>query len=253
MRLSPGFWFAAFLLMVTVGCLGMVTYLDRATDPPASRPLRAVTPPEPLKRTEPPEHKPEIAVVSRMAREEALGDQHFPQAFLDAMEVVPVRYIGFDGRVCEGQIVVNRAVADEVREVFDEILDAKCPIEKVVPIVAYGWDDDASIADNNTSGFNYRNTIGPGLGSRLSNHSYGRAIDVNPYQNPYLDAHGEGPRPYDPAQKGTITHASPIYKAFIRHGWKWGGDWKGGKDYQHFEKLDISDPLRAMAKSVLKG
>ncbi|RYG45061.1 M15 family peptidase [bacterium] len=175
-----------------------------------------------------------MTVVSGMTEEEALGGNDFPEPVLAAMRTVTVRYLDFQGRLCEGQIVVRRELAREVRDIFDEILRAGAPIEKVVPIVAYDWDDDASVADNNSSGFNYRRKIGPGAGDSLSKHAYGRAIDLNPRQNPYLKA-GDTTG-YDPGQKGTITRASPIYSAFRKRGWRWGGDWKRTKDYQHFEK-----------------
>ncbi len=39
------------------------------------------------------------------------------------------------------------------------------------------------MAANNTSGFNYRNATAR---ATLSNHAYGRAIDLNPFTNPYV-------------------------------------------------------------------
>jgi peptidoglycan L-alanyl-D-glutamate endopeptidase CwlK len=189
----------------------------------------AVTPTTPAAR-------PKGVIDSNISPKDALGENHFPADFLAQMVVLKVRYFGFDERLHLGQIVVNRDVAEDVQEIFAELLEQRWPIEKVRPIVAYGWQDQASINDNNTSGFNYRRTIGPGMGNEVSMHAYGRAIDLNPYVNPFLDARGHGSRPYDTGAKGAITHNSPPYIAFIKRGWTWGGDWPGGKDYQHFEK-----------------
>lgn len=178
-----------------------------------------------------------VVVDSRLSRDQALGHNSFPKSFLDRMEVVTVFYRGFDGLRHEGQIVVERAVAKEVRAIFDEIEASGYRIRKVVPIVAYGWSDSASIADDNTSAFNYRHVIVPGQTSgNLSAHSYGRAIDLNPKENPFVSASGSSPRPYNTKNPATLTLQSSPVKIFIRHGWKWGGQWKGGRDYQHFSK-----------------
>jgi len=104
-------------------------------------------------------------VDSHMTRAEALGNNHFPADVLAKMEVVTVTYNGFDHRRHQGQIVVDRVVAKDVKHIFDEIEATGYPITKVVPIVAYKWDDQASIDDNNTSAFNYRHVIGPGQNS----------------------------------------------------------------------------------------
>ncbi|RYG37303.1 M15 family peptidase [bacterium] len=225
------------------GILGLllVYFGRRYFEAPAPLPPRRVVPSPPIKAKAKPKARPKanpappsLRIASRETRKRALGENDFPETVLKSMAVVPVRYVDFQGRLSEGQIVVHRDLAEEVRAIFDEILAAESPIEKVVPIVAYGWDDEASIADNNSSGFNYRKKIGPGAGESLSVHAYGRAIDINPRQNPYL---GKGElKGYAPDQKGTITRDSPIYRAFRKRGWRWGGDWKVTKDYQHFEK-----------------
>jgi len=180
-----------------------------------------------------------LIVDSNMTRAQALGKNQFPASTLARMEVVTVTYNGFDHRRHQGQIVVDRAVAKEVKHIFDEIEATGYPIGKVVPIVAYGWDDDVSIADNNTSGFNYRHVIGPGQNThKLSHHSYGRAIDVNPKINPFVAADGSTSRPYVPGKPGVLTLDSPVTRIFLKRGWTWGGTWRTGHDYQHFEKMN---------------
>ncbi len=109
------------------------------------------------------------------------------------------------------------------------------PIEKVVPIVAYGWDDETSMRDNNTSAFNYRFVQGTEI---LSNHSYGRAIDINPLFNPYVKGSVVQPHgaTYSPARSGTIVDKDSVVLLFEGVGWTWGGHWQNLKDYQHFER-----------------
>ena len=174
-----------------------------------------------------------------MTREQALGHNHFPARVLARMELVDVTYNGFDRRRHAGQIVVDRAVAKEVKEIFDEIEATGYPIAKVVPIVAYGWDDSASDRDNNTSAFNYRHVMAPGHTlSRLSNHSFGRAIDLNPLINPFVGSNGANAGMYHPSKRGTLTLNSAVTQIFLKRGWRWGGTWVQYHDYQHFEKPD---------------
>lgn len=179
-----------------------------------------------------------VAIDSNMDREVALGENEFPAEVLAEMEVVEVLYVGMDERVHQGQIVVHRELAEEVEQIFKDIFRERFPIEKVVPIVDYGWDDDASVRANNTSGFNYREVLRPDgtATGRLSEHSNGRAIDLNPWLNPYLDAEGNGVSIYDETVRGTLTADSVPVRVFKKYGWTWGGDWNGVKDYQHFQK-----------------
>ena len=183
----------------------------------------------------PPQSK--AVIDSHMTRAQALGDNSFPARVTSQMQVVDVAYLGFDGKEHLGQIVVHKDVAKEVAQIFLELRKANYPIKKVVPIVKYGWSDSKSIRDNNTSAFNYRREIIPGGGSgKLSQHALGRAIDLNPYLNPFVSADGKSPRRYDPKVRGTLTSKSPATRVFLAHGWRWGGNGTNGKDYQHFVK-----------------
>lgn len=172
-------------------------------------------------------------VDSEMRREQALECKSFPAGVCDSQSVLDVRYMGMDGRHHRGQIVVHAVLADDVRGIFHDLDSARFPIHSVIPIVRFGWSDDASIARNNTSGFNYRTVAGT---NRLSLHARGRAIDLNPYLNPYITPGRRPLRPYDPRTPGTIVKGDAAYTAFVKRGWTWGGDWKNEKDYQHFEK-----------------
>ncbi|MFM8568984.1 MAG: M15 family metallopeptidase [Candidatus Kapaibacterium sp.] len=164
---------------------------------------------------------------------EALECRSFPRGVCDSQTVVDVRYLSMDGMRHRGQIVVHASLADDVRDIFRDLDSAGFPVYSVIPIVRFGWSDDASIARNNTSGFNYRTVAGT---NRLSLHAHGRAIDLNPFLNPYLTPGKRPLRPYDPSSPGTIVRGDAAYTAFVKRGWTWGGDWKNEKDYQHFEK-----------------
>ena len=177
----------------------------------------------------------EDVLDSWMTLEEALFGKEIPEDIRNAQALVAIRYVSFDGAMHQGQIVVHKAVAEEVKEIFDELLSHKFPIEVAKPIVAYDWDDQASMTANNTSAFNYRTIAGT---DRLSNHAYGLAIDVNPRLNPFVkgDVIEPAGATYDPDIPGTLAADSPAVLAFKKRGWEWGGDWETLKDWQHFEK-----------------
>lgn len=146
----------------------------------------------------------------------------------------------FKGRQRTGTLLVNADLADETMRIFRDLFRSGFMIERMTPIGYYGGNDDASMAANNTSAFNCRDTTGkPGV---FSNHSWGRAIDINPLTNPYVKdgkVLPPGGRKYlDRTRefKGSILKDSFIVREFEKAGWTWGGRWSDRQDYQHFEK-----------------
>ncbi len=159
---------------------------------------------------------------------------------LGDLRVVRLRHYGFSGKVGVGRLVVHRDAAPDVVRIFRRLYAAKFPIRKMRPIERYGGSDHASIEDDNTSAFNCRKVTG---GTGWSQHAYGRAIDINPIENPYVS--GSPPRtshpksaPFvrrTPYRKGMAVSGRALVRAFDREGWGWGGRWQGGvRDYQHF-------------------
>jgi hypothetical protein len=177
----------------------------------------------------------EPIIDSEMSFEEAVAGREFPKEIRENLALVEVQYVSFDGLVHQGQLVVHRDLADDVRVRFVELLFIRFPIEKVIPIVAYDWDDEASMQDNNTSAFNYR-AIYPI--TKLSNHSTGRAIDINPKLNPCTASNGVI-QPlggvYDVTVSGTLVASNKAVAVFVANGWTWLGA-RARKDWQHFEK-----------------
>lgn len=157
---------------------------------------------------------------------------------LESLRLVIIEYWSFDATVQRGEVVVAAEHAMATVSLFRALLDARFPIAQVRLVDEFGGDDDRSMAANNTSAFNCRRATGS---SRWSEHAYGAAIDINPVQNPFVTATGrvlppEG-KPYverDPSQPGLIVAGGPVVAAFDAIGWKWGGEWARGKDYQHF-------------------
>ena len=156
---------------------------------------------------------------------------------------VIVSHYDFNGEVQRGELIVNNKVADEIIEIFKEVFEVKYPIEKMVLVSEYNNDDDLSMADNNTSAFNFRPITG---GGGWSNHAYGLAIDINPKYNPYVSKNAVYPVNAvsyvnrDEDVEGMIKEGDALFNAFTSRGWTWGGDWNSLKDYQHFEKEYIN-------------
>ena len=152
-----------------------------------------------------------------------------------------VSYLDFNMRPQVGEIIVAQTVARDVLSAFNQIYcDQSFLIDKMRLIYHYGGSDLRSMKDNNTSSFNCRLTSS---GKRLSEHSFGKAIDINPVQNPYVYKKTTSPiagHPYDTAakrvhpQRGMVRDGDIVTKAFANIAWKWGGNWRNSKDYQHF-------------------
>lgn len=170
---------------------------------------------------------------------EAMNGTLAPDNIRSQMVLLSILYWGFDEQEHAGQLVVCKDVSNEVQEIFHIIFEAKFPIEKMIPISEYEWSDEMSADDNNSSAFNYRFIYKT---DRLSIHSFGRAIDVNPMQNPYIAIDGSvhpETSAYNPLKPGTILDGDIVVRTFERFGWEWGGRWTDRKDYQHFQKIEM--------------
>lgn len=150
-----------------------------------------------------------------------------------------LRYVDFHGHAKEGSIVVNAAVALAVTHVFALLYAHRFPLRSVIPESQFRGSDPASMAADNTSGFNCRYAVANGA-SVWSVHAYGAAIDVNPVQNPYVFngvAQPVGGRAYlnrRVHRAGMAVPAGVLTSAFASVGWRWGGRWVDSPDYQHF-------------------
>lgn len=166
-----------------------------------------------------------------------------PHISRNDLRYVKLPHYGFDEKVHRGELIVNQQIAEEILVIMKELYANRYPIEKMILVDAYDADDNRAMADNNSSAFNYRLIAGT---NRLSLHSLGLAIDINPRYNPYIrpDGHGgiltepEGSRLYADRSLDfpyKIDEKDLCYRLFKEHGYIWGGDWTTVKDYQHFE------------------
>lgn len=143
-----------------------------------------------------------------------------------------------------GEMVCNKAIADDLLDIFRQLYEAHYIIESIRLIDDYEADDEQSMRANNTSCFCFRSVAGS---NKLSRHSMGMAVDINPLYNPCVRLTAGGIRTVQPGtatpyadRRGhfpmKITKRDQACRLFTSHGFHWGGAWRSVKDYQHFEK-----------------
>jgi peptidoglycan LD-endopeptidase CwlK len=169
-----------------------------------------------------------------MTLDEAIVGKEIPSDTRKSLELLEIPHLSYEGDVRTGQLLINGKFAgrNEVTAIFSQLLAMRFPIASMVPVVTFGWDDDRSMAANNSYAFDYRCKTGK---DELSEHAF-CALDLNPMQNPFIgrSMHCPPGAVYDPRVPGTVTaEVTELFKSF---GWIWGGDWETIKDYQHFEK-----------------
>lgn len=188
--------------------------------------------------------EPFVASTSEGA-ETAAKDSPAPQLSLgvpqDSLRRVLCLHIDAEGRNFVGEVVVHRSIAQTVLSIFRQLYEAHYPIERMLPTDRYDYDDERSMADNNTSGYCPRRVAGT---KSVSRHALGLAIDINPLYNPCVRNGGKdispaaGKRFADRSKTFTykLQPGDLCHKLFKQAGFTWGGDWRTMKDYQHFDK-----------------
>ncbi len=174
------------------------------------------------------------------------GKSYTPNEHIQLKELSYLRMLcyGMDGNTYVGEMIVNQQIKAEILAIFQELYENQYPVERMTLVDNYNADDEASMQDNNTSAFNYRTISGS---NKLSNHSYGMAVDLNPKYNPYVKTASDGSTICQPADSLEYADRSKefaykidendlAYRLFTQAGFTWGGSWNSVKDYQHFEK-----------------
>jgi D-alanyl-D-alanine carboxypeptidase len=156
---------------------------------------------------------------------------------LSQLRYVTVAFRGFDGRAHTGELLLNRSVATKVVTVFRRLFAAGWPIEEMRITSAADLSAPPTGDGNDTSAFACRPVRGATVWSQ---HAYGLAIDVDPFQNPYVDGRTVLPELAkwyaDRSRRlpGVITPGSVPVLAFASVGWGWGGRYSSKKDWMHF-------------------
>jgi D-alanyl-D-alanine carboxypeptidase len=159
----------------------------------------------------------------------------------DGLRLLRVNYVDFTGYRRRGELVVAAGAVGQFVGALTELHDRRIPIRSMYRVDRFGWsrvlrgaDDLASMAADNTSAFNCRDVVGrPGV---RSPHSYGRALDLNPWENPYRVGGRWLPNAWWPGR----THhrvawrsgAHEVVAILRRHGFSWT---YGVSDAHHFD------------------
>jgi ribosomal protein S18 acetylase RimI-like enzyme len=178
-----------------------------------------------------PDGEKKIPIFKKMIQDDPIN--RAKDLSMTFIERVKVPYINFDGEEVDGYIEVNKSLSQEVYSIFKEISQGGFRIEKVDLFSKYA-NSEASIRANASCGYRFSYVAGT---NKLSDHSVGFAIDINPYQNPWVHPNALNLTKYDPSVDGTIIEGSHIVMIFEKYGWFWGGRWKN-PDYMHFQKDD---------------
>lgn len=162
----------------------------------------------------------------------------------DELRYLHLLHYTIDGSIKLGEMICHKDVAKDLINIFRQLYEAKYPIERMQLIDDYNADDIISMNHNNTTCFNYRAVAGS---KKLSNHSMGKAVDINPLYNPYVKRRADGSYKISPETgrkyadrsrnfKYKIDKDDLAYRLFTKYGFRWGGNYRSLKDYQHFEK-----------------
>lgn len=177
---------------------------------------------------------PDTIIDASYTFDEAVEYSEAPEEIISQLELVDVYYISTDGKIHKGQVVTNRQIANDIKEIFSFMLDEGFVIEKAIPIVKYGWNDSLSMADNNSYSFCYRNIS-------YSKHATGMAIDINPRFNPLRWKNIDRPNTpagavLDTTVNGTLYPGHIVVNEFRRLEFRWGHTFTKYYDDHHFEK-----------------
>lgn len=153
------------------------------------------------------------------------------------LRYLTLSFRGFDAQAHTGEMLVNADVAKAVVSVFKRLYAAGFPIEEMRITSKAELNAPPTGDGNNTEGFICRPPRGR---AHWSAHAYGLAIDLNPFNNPYV--HGDLVLPElassylerDWVRSGMTRDGGPAVTAFESIGWKWGGRWPGPVDFMHF-------------------
>ena len=168
-----------------------------------------------------------------------------PVHLLD-LRYINLNHLDFNGRTVSGEIIVHKDVVDDVVNIFAELYEINYPVRQMRLVADFKANDWQSIEAGNTSAFNCRPVTGNK--KKWSKHAYGKAIDINPIENPYVSRKGHIShkaswkykkrvhRVNTYADRALLLKDDKATKIFKKYGWKWGGDWRTVKDYQHFVK-----------------
>ena len=152
----------------------------------------------------------------------------------DDLRYVTLPFVGFDGDLHTGELLVNADAVDAVVAGFRTLFERRFPIEEMRITSPADLDAPPTGDGNDTSALSCRPSVGS---TSWSQHAYGRAVDVNPFHNPYVKGDLVLPElasayvDRDDLRPGMLT--ADDVAGFVAAGWVWGGSWSSLKDHMH--------------------
>lgn len=243
----------ALMLAATAACSP-----DAGTEDPAGSPPSPLTTQEPHPGEGSPEHPSGAEAVIEPVPERqwqqmvevGMWRPGCPATRTD-LRRVEVNHHRFDGTVGRGVLVVNRDVANTVADIFTRLYEREFQIRRMRPVERYDGDANASLADDNTSAYNCRRLDQINAPPLESPHANGRAIDINPRENPWRDLRCDCwfPTAKTAAREpgpGVIVESGLVWRLFTRRGWIWQNI--DVPDYMHFDTGYPSRPYQPPAR-----
>jgi len=175
---------------------------------------------------------------------------------LDKLSYLKLKYWDFKAKERVGELIVNSEISSKVCRVFKALYNSGYPIRQMRLVSDFKANDEASMKADNTSAFNCR--LMTGSKTKWSNHSFGLAIDLNPFENPYISKSGKV-SPKEASKFAKRVHINKALllkddlavKAFLNEGFIWGGSWHSVKDYQHFEYKNVAKKSKKVVPKKL--
>lgn len=158
-----------------------------------------------------------------------------------SLRQINMNYWDYQGKLQRGTLIGAASVTPDYIAIFGRAFTTGFQIKKMHPADRYSGVDERAMRAGNTSAFNCRHVTGNPY--RMSQHSYGNAIDINTFENPYVTSSKVYPpkaavpyylrREFNLRDPGVITPGSSIAQELWRQGWSWGARWSP-PDYQHW-------------------
>ena len=153
---------------------------------------------------------------------------------LSDLRYVTVPFWGFDQQLHTGELLLHADAVDAVVAGFRVLHERRFPIEEMRITRPDELDAPPTGDGNNTSAFVCRPSRGS---SSWSEHAYGRAVDINPFHNPYV--RGDVVIPELASTYADRANVRPgmltadDVAGFRAAGWGWGSEWSSFQDHMH--------------------
>ena len=184
------------------------------------------------------EYQPTVETVPPEVVARSTWSDGCPVALGD-LRYLTIPFWGFDEELHTGELLVNVDAVDAVIAGFHTLFDRRFPIESMRIASVADRDAPPTGDGNDTGAFVCRPARGA---TSWSEHAYGRAVDINPFQNPYVKGDVVLPELASAYADRSVHRAGMLtaddVAGFLAAGWGWGARWSSLKDNMHVSADD---------------